>query len=94
MEAQEKSAHVRWRSNALVMHRGGWAGQVVNLVDLNEERLTHVMANKLEVGQADQVCDVVLAACEEIVNADHLQGTHATSIRTATRNRNKRRRLT
>ena len=56
----------------LVMHRRGGAGQVIDAVHLQQDRLDDVMADQLEAVVVHQVDDVVLAAGEEIVQADHV----------------------
>ena len=45
---------------------------MVDLVNLQEDGHDDVMADQLKVGIADQVRNVVLAACEEVVKADDL----------------------
>jgi hypothetical protein len=40
------------------------------LIDLVFERLGHIVADELEVGVFQQVCDVAFAAREEIIHAD------------------------
>ena len=54
----------------LVMARRGGTGQIVDLVDLQEDRQRNVVADQLEVGAAEQVGDVRLLAGEEVVQAD------------------------
>ena len=54
----------------LVVARRGGTGQVVDLVDLQEDRQGDVVADQLEVGPAKQVGDVRLLAGEEVVQAD------------------------
>ena len=56
----------------LVVARRGGAGQVVDLVDLQQDRQRHVVANQLEVRPAEQMGDVRLLAGEEVVEADHV----------------------
>lgn len=46
-----------------------------DLIDLKEDRFDHVMADKLEIRLADQVCNVFFASSEEIVEADNLIGS-------------------
>jgi hypothetical protein len=55
----------------LIMDRRGRAGQVVDLVHRNEDRVVHVVVHELEVRVIQQVGDVVLAAGEQVVQADH-----------------------
>lgn len=55
------------------MHWGGRAGQVVDLVHLQQQLLHHIVPDQLKVVLADEVRDVLLAACEEVVHADDLQ---------------------
>jgi hypothetical protein len=54
------------------MHRAGRTGQVVNLIHLQKDGLHHVVPDELKAVVRHQVPDVVLAAGEEIVQADHL----------------------
>src|SRR3546814_13943195 len=54
---------------ALVMDRRGRAGEVVDFVDVDLQRLRHVMAQHLEAWVAAQVRDVLLASGGEIVEA-------------------------
>jgi len=55
---------------ALVEHRRGRAGQVVDLVDLDVQGERHVVAHQLESRLAEQVDDVVPAARVEIVDGE------------------------
>ena len=57
------------------MHRRRGTGQVVDLFGLQEQRLHDVVPNQLEPRMVDQAPDVLLAAGEEIVDADHLLAT-------------------
>ena len=54
----------------LVVDRRSRAGEVVDLVDLQEERVRHVVPNQLEVRPLEQVHDVELLAREEVVEAN------------------------
>ena len=54
----------------LVVARRRGAGEVVDLIDLEHDRLGHVVADQLEVAPAEQVGDVRLLAREEVVEAD------------------------
>lgn len=47
---------------------------MVDLVHFQQDGLHHVMPDQLKVELAQQVGDVVLAAREEVVHADDLQG--------------------
>jgi len=51
-----------------VVHWGCGAGEVVDLVDLEEDWLDDVVADELESRVAEVVRDVVLAAREEVVD--------------------------
>src|SRR3546814_14913126 len=51
------------------MDRRGRAGEVVDFVDVDLQRLRHVMAQHLEAWVAAQVRDVLLASGGEIVEA-------------------------
>jgi len=52
------------------VHWGCGAGEVVDLVDLEEDWLDDVVADELESRVAEVVRDVVLAAREEVVDND------------------------
>ena len=56
----------------LVVHRRGRACQIVDLVHLDIERKGDVVAHRLEMRIVQQVRDVVLAAGEVIVDAQHV----------------------
>ena len=56
----------------LVVAGGGGAGQVVDLIDLQPDRLRDVVPDQVEIRPAEQVGDVRLLAGEEIVEADHV----------------------
>jgi len=51
---------------------GGGAGQIVDLVHLEQDRLHQVVPDELEPGLAEQVLDVALLAREQVVQTDHL----------------------
>ena len=55
------------------MDRRGWASQVEDLVDLQEQLLHDVVAYQLKVDLADEVRHILLAAREEVVDTDDLQ---------------------
>ena len=52
------------------MNGGGGAGQVVDAVNLKQDRLGYIMADKLEAMIVHQMNDVVFTAGEEVVQAD------------------------
>src|SRR5579862_2862669 len=56
----------------LVVHRRGRAGEVVDLVHLDIEREAHVVAQRLEIRIVEEGGDVVLAAGEVVVDAEHV----------------------
>lgn len=58
----------------LVVHRRGRACEVIDLIHFQLNGVDHVVAKKLKVGQTDQMGDVILAASEEVVHANDLQG--------------------
>src|SRR6476469_8615720 len=51
------------------MHRRGRAGQIVDLVYLDEERLGDVRPERLEALIIEQVLDILSSAGEEVVQA-------------------------
>ena len=56
----------------LVVHRRGRTGEIVDLVDLDAQRLGDVVADQLELRRAEMMLDVAFGAGEEIVDADDL----------------------
>ena len=56
----------------LVMGRRGGAGEVVDAVHLEAERLGHIVADEFEIGVGKQVGDVALPSGEIVVEADDL----------------------
>ena len=54
------------------MPRRRRAGEVVDLVDLQPQRLDDVVAKEIEVRLREKVGDVRLLAREEVVDADHV----------------------
>lgn len=44
---------------------------MVDLVDLDDERLDNVVTDEFEVGMANPLRDVALLACEEIINDEY-----------------------
>ena len=54
------------------MPRRRRAGEVVDLVHLQPERLDDVVAEELEVGLREEVGDVGFLAREKVVDADHV----------------------
>ena len=56
----------------LVVHRGGRAGEVVDLVDLHVQRRGDVVAQHLEARVLPQVRDVRLAPGVVVVEAEHV----------------------
>ncbi len=56
----------------LVVHRAGRAGQVENAVHLDVQREGDVVAHQLEIRLVQQLQQVVLAAGEVVVDAQHV----------------------
>src|SRR5215472_9657174 len=54
------------------MNGRGWAGKVVDLVDLDKEGMGDVVSHSLELWQRQQRGDIFLAAGEIIVDAQHV----------------------
>ena len=54
----------------LVVHRAGGTGQVVDAVHFQENRIDDIVAQKFEIGPAQQIDDVPLMACKEIIKTD------------------------
>ena len=55
----------------LVVGGGSWAGEVVDAVNLELERVDDVMAHEFEAGIADEMLDVRLTTSEEIIKTDN-----------------------
>jgi hypothetical protein len=53
---------MRWRS---------WTGEIVNLIDFELIGIANIVPNQLKTWVAEQVLDVALSTCEEIVQAQH-----------------------
>jgi hypothetical protein len=51
------------------VHRGGWTGEIEDLIDLDIERERNVVAHQLEMRVIEHGEDVVFAAGEVIVDA-------------------------
>jgi hypothetical protein len=56
----------------LIVAGGRGAGQVIDLVHLEPQRVDDVVPDQLEVGPRQQLRDVGLLAGEEVVDADHV----------------------
>ena len=46
-------------------------GEVVDLIDLEQDRLGHVMTNKLELVRVEEVSDILLSSGKKIVEANN-----------------------
>ncbi len=57
---------------SLVVHWGGRAGQMVDLVHLQQQLLYHNVPDQLKIVLANQVRNVLFAAREKIVHTDDL----------------------
>jgi len=55
----------------LVVHGRSGAGQIVNLIDFELERIHHIVAHQLEIRIVEQVRDIALTTSEEVVHTDH-----------------------
>ena len=58
--------------SALVVHRRGRAGEIVDLVDLEIKREGHIVPERLEIGQAEQRRQVLAAPGIIVVDRDDL----------------------
>jgi hypothetical protein len=54
------------------MNRTGWASQVIDLVNFQENGIDNVVPDKLEAGMIQQVLDISLMAGEVVIQANHL----------------------
>jgi predicted XRE-type DNA-binding protein len=62
----------QWNRGALVVHWRSRASQVIDLIDLQQDRIDHIMTNQLKIAFLEKVSNVFARACEEIVEADDL----------------------
>src|SRR5882762_2325484 len=81
-EEIDGSVHRRFRrlhGIVLVVDRRGWTRQVVDFVNLDIERESHVVPDELEARHAVQVLDVALGSREQVVDTQDLmpQGQQA-----------------
>ena len=49
-----------------------WAGEVVDLIDFEFERVDHIVTNQFKVRICQQVTDITLKASEEVVETEYL----------------------
>ena len=56
----------------LIVDRRGGAGEIVDLIDLDIERESHVVTHKLELRVLVQMLDIAFAAGKEVVGTKHL----------------------
>ena len=54
------------------MHWRSWTGQVPDPVDFQLDGLGDVMADQLKMGMANPLADIVFAASEVVIQAQHL----------------------
>jgi hypothetical protein len=65
--------HSLVRSSALVVYRRRGTGQVVNLIDLEQNGVHNIMPYQLKVAFGEQMGDVLLGAGKKVVQTNHLQ---------------------
>jgi len=56
----------------LVVHRGGRAGEIIDLIRFDEHGVNQIVSNQLEIRFSDEMSDVLLGAREKIVKAQHV----------------------
>jgi len=56
----------------LVMDGRGRAGEVVDFVDFERDGVYDVVADELEIGFGEEVCDIGFLAGEEVIEADEI----------------------
>ena len=56
----------------LIVDRRRRAGEIVDFIDLDKERERDVVAHELEIGMVEKMRNIVLAAGEEIIDAQHV----------------------
>ena len=56
----------------LVMDRRRGASEIIDLIDLEQDRLGHIVTDELEIVVVQQMRDVLFAAGKEIVETDDL----------------------
>ena len=54
----------------LVMNGRSRAGQIIDLVDLEQDRMHYVVPYDFEVGVGEKMGDIVLGTCKEVVETD------------------------
>lgn len=64
--------HIVLIAYVLVVYRRSWTCQMIYLVHLQEYGLHNIMTDNFKVGFAEEVCNIVFAACEEVIHTDHL----------------------
>jgi hypothetical protein len=55
----------------LIVRRGGRAREIVDLIHLELEGVTHIMPDKLKTGVPDEVLDVAFSAGEKVIQAEN-----------------------
>jgi hypothetical protein len=55
----------------LIVRRGGRAREIVDLIHLELEGVTHIMPDKLKTGVPDEVLDVAFSAGEKVIEAEN-----------------------
>ena len=56
----------------LIVDRRSGAGEVIDLIDLQQDGLDHIMADQFKVRFAQQVANILLLAGEEVIEADDI----------------------
>ncbi len=56
----------------LVVTRGGWAGEVVDFVDFEPDRVGDIVTDEVEVVVLEQVLDIGLLGSEEVIETDDI----------------------
>ncbi len=64
----------------LVVDRRRRAGEVVDLVDLDEQRMGHVVTHRLEMRVLQQLRDIVLAAGEVVIDAQYVMAARQQAL--------------
>lgn len=72
LRRREREGYDRLDGVVLVMDWGGGTGEVIDLVDLEQDRLDDIVPDELEPGVAEQMNEVVLPAGEEVVHNDDI----------------------
>ena len=64
----------------LIVDRRSWTGQIVDLVDLELERVGHIVPHEFETGVSEQVLDVDFPSSEKVVDCNDVMAISQQTI--------------